>query len=81
MGNFVNWISGGDWAPTSNAAAEEAARQSNIQLENLKQQQKQLESEEKAQREANQAKQIQRLRSLGSGSGLTAPTDKSSLLG
>jgi uncharacterized protein with WD repeat len=81
MGNFGNWLSNGSWAPNSNAAAEQAERDAEAKQKELEQQQKQLEQEQETQQKANEAKQINRLKSIASGSSLLQPTDKTNLLG
>lgn len=81
MGNFGGWISSGIWAPNSNAAAEQAARDAEAKQKELEQQQKQLQQEQETQQKANQAKQINRLKNIASGSNLLQPTDKTNLLG
>lgn len=83
MGNAMNWLAGGSWAPTSNAAAENAAAEAKKQSQLLEAQQDQLNSQKKAETAALNAKKVKSLNLLSGGSMLanSGNNQLSSLLG
>jgi membrane-bound lytic murein transglycosylase B len=80
-GNAANFISGGDWAPNSNAGAEQALREANEKAKKLKQEQDALDKQKQAEQDALNLKQLNRLKTLTGSGGLTPPAPNTSLLG